>query len=481
MAAESFFDYHQRMRDRSARAVQPSASTTPAQPLTVSQLTAQIERALKAAFAQPVVVRAEVSNFKRHGQSGHMYFVLKDPANCIDCVMFKSDAARLKFMPEDGMEVLVTGRVAVYGARGRYQLYVTRIDPLGQGALELAFRQLCQRLEKEGLFSAERKRPLPLYPRTIALVTSTQTAALQDMLKVLRRYGFLRLLVCHVPVQGEGAAQKIAAALTELNQQAAALGGIDLILLGRGGGSLEDLWAFNDEIVARAVVASDIPIVTGIGHEVDVSIADLAADYHAHTPTEAAQVAVTHWRSARDTVEQNGIRLRRQLRSLVQELRQRLAHLSSHELFRRPADRINALRQLLDDRQRGLTLGINQHLRTLQQRSAVQWAALREHHPRHRLELARQRLCSGQAALHRQGLACLSSHQQKLAVLAGKLEALGPQQVMKRGYSITTLKRGGVIVKSSAQVKAGDKLLTRLADGTVESIAQDSRQMSLFD
>src|SRR5438874_1736962 len=232
--------------------------------MTVSQVTAIIERAIKTGVPSSVLVKGEVSNLNFHRGSGHLYFTLKDPNACIDCVMFKSEAQLLKFKPADGIELLASGRIGVYAQRGRYQLYVTSLNPIGQGALELAFQQLRAKLEAEGLFAAERKKPLPRFPMNIVLVTSRQTAALQDMLKVLGRYTFLRVSVYHVPVQGDGACGEIAQALKMLNREAAKGRAADVILVARGGGSLEELWQFNEEIVARAIAASSIPIVTGI-------------------------------------------------------------------------------------------------------------------------------------------------------------------------------------------------------------------------
>jgi exodeoxyribonuclease VII large subunit len=357
---------------------------------------------------------------------------------------------------------------------------VTRLQPLGQGALELAFQQVRAKLEAEGLFKVERKKPLPPYPARIALVTSRQTAALQDMFKVLRRYPWLRLFVYHVPVQGDGAAEKIAAALAHLNASHQQLGGIDLILLARGGGSLEDLWQFNEERVARAIVASVIPVVTGIGHEVDVSIADLVADHHAHTPTEAAQVAVQRWRNARDDLTSAGIRLRRALRTRMQETRARLRAVEQHEYFRRPLDRVNALRQLLDDRQRALSLAVGRRLRLAHQRLFGLASALRERHPRHAIQLEAQRLRSIQSRL---GRLMLDDHRRRTArldALGARLNALDPQKVLARGYSITTLKRTGALARRAAELTPGDRLVTRLADGSVESTVEDAAQGTLF-
>ncbi len=409
----NFFDY---VNEKNQRKAAPAAASAAAPPLTVSQLTAQIDGALRR-LPQSLAVKGEVSNLNHHRASGHLYFTLKDPHACIDCVMFKSDFARVKFQPADGMELIVSGRVAVYPQRGRYQLYVTRLDPIGQGALELAFRQLCEKLQAEGLFAKERKKPLPRFPMRIAVVTSTQTAALQDMLKVLRRFPYIDVLVYHVSVQGDGAAEQIAGALRDIDRCGPAMG-IELILLGRGGGSLEDLWEFNEEIVARAIAACHIPIVTGIGHEVDVSIADLVADHHAHTPTEAAQVATSQWRTARDLLDSAGMRLRREIRAVLADARQRLLQVQRHPVFRRPLDRINVLRQFMDDRQRALSLAMGTALRRLRERLFHAAASLHERHPRHAVELARQRIVALRQRLISQTSADLVRRRHKLEAIS---------------------------------------------------------------
>jgi len=474
MASRNFFDPpagHEPPR-RDPR--QPEA-------LSVSQLTARIERALKEGLPATVLVRGEVSNFKQHGGSGHLYFTLKDPGSCIDCVMFRSDAVNLRFTPQDGMELLATGRIAVYAQRGRYQLYVARLEAIGQGALEVAFRQLCAKLQAEGLFDPARKQPLPPYPMRVALLTSADTAAFQDMLKVLRRFAWVRLLLWHVPVQGEGAAQRIAQALVDLGRRHHQLGGVDLILLARGGGSLEDLWAFNEEVVARAIAGCPIPIITGIGHEIDVSVADLVADYHAHTPTEAAQVAMARWRTAREDLEALGIRLRREVRTLLGEARSRLSQLQRHEVFRRPTDRINAARQQLDDRQRALAAAMQRRLTVARQRLMGLGAVLAQRHPRHQLALMRLRLGDLSRRLAQELRRLHRRLGERLAAIASHLNAVGPQQVLERGYSITTLQRTGRVLRSAHEARAGDRLLTRLAEGTLHSVVEDQRQLRLFE
>ncbi|HTW94376.1 MAG TPA: exodeoxyribonuclease VII large subunit [Tepidisphaeraceae bacterium] len=454
----------------------PAASAPP--PQTVSQLTARIDKAIKTGLPGNVLVKGEISNFKPHHGSGHFYFTLKDPGACIDCVMWKDAARSLKFQPADGLEVIASGRVAVYAERGKYQLYANTLSPVGQGALELAFRQLRDKLQKEGLFAPERKKPLPKYPRRIVLMTSAATAALQDMLKVLRRFAWLKLSLFDVPVQGDGAAEKIAAAIAHLSRQDATA--IDVILLARGGGSLEDLWAFNEEIVARAIAASRLPIVTGIGHEVDVSIADLVADYHAHTPTEAAQIVTAHWRHAPDLLRSNHQRLCRGLLQIVESSRHRLLHILRHEFFRRPRDLLNTRRQMLDDRQRLLTLRVSDRVRRSSTSLNRLEMRLLTRHPRHTMALENSRLSAFERSLARAMRDYLHRRQLQLDGLSKHLQAISPDQVLLRGYTMTLRKNDGQPIRRAADVKIGETLVTRFPDGTAESVATDPRQPRLF-
>lgn len=260
--------------------------------MTVSQVTALVKQAIETAFPPTVHVIGEISNFKRHG-SGHLYFTLKDSASELSCVVWKSSAARLTFRAEDGMEVVATGGLEVFERAGRYQLYVRKLDPRGVGALELAFRQLYEKLNQEGLFDPARKKAIPRYPDRIVVITSPSGAAVADILGTIqRRYPCVAVLVFPVRVQGDGAAGEIAAAIRMANANRDALGGVDVMIVGRGGGSLEDLWAFNEEPVVRAVHASRIPVICAVGHEVNVTLAELAADVRAATPTAAAELAV---------------------------------------------------------------------------------------------------------------------------------------------------------------------------------------------
>lgn len=452
--AESFFEFQERVNRRRTG----NAPSAPGDALTVTQLTAMVDKAIKAGVPGSVTVRGEVSNASSRQSSGHLYFTMKDSTACVNCVMWRENAERLQFRLEDGQDVIAAGRVAVYAPQGKYQLYVERLEPAGRGALELAFRQMQAKLAAEGLFNPERKKPIPLYPSRIVLMTSQDTAALQDMLKVLRRYPWLKLMLYHVPVQGRGSAEKIAAAIAHLSRRNADVGGVDVILLARGGGSLEDLWSFNEEIVARAVAGSAIPIVTGIGHEVDCTIADLVADYHAHTPTESAQVITQHWKSIVDALAQSRIRLNRAAVQIIQDAAQRLLAIQRHEIFRRPKDRIQTLRQLLDDRQKSISLALQSRLRQSQQRLTA---------------LEPRLLTTARTSLQLRAA--------RLDALDRQLQALSPQAVLGRGYTITTLKKTGQILRAAAGLKPGDRLSTRFADGQSESIVQDSRQLPLFE
>jgi exodeoxyribonuclease VII large subunit len=471
---ESFFDFRARIAAPKAESQTDAARL--ARAMSVADLTAQIDAAIRGGVPASVLVKGEISNLNIHRASGHIYFTLKDARSCIDCVMFKSDADRLKTKPRDGDEVLAGGGVRVYLQRGRYQLYVNSLSPIGTGALEARFRALKEKLETEGLFDAEGKRPLPLYPRRVAVVTSREAAALQDMLKVFGRFPFLKITLVHVPVQGPGASVKIAAALTAISKRADAF---DLIVLGRGGGSLEDLWEFNEEVVARAIVASALPVITGIGHEVDVSIADLVADYHAHTPTEAAQVITARWRQAAELIDASSGRLGRALARIVLAARQRLTGIERHELFRRPTDRVDRLREQLDDRERQLRQRLSSVAQRAHRRLAQAEARLHGQHPRARLSLARERI-DGLLRLYRQQQrSSVANAGRQIDALSRQLEALAPTRVLERGYTITTLKNGK-IVRRAADVRGGDTLVTHFQDGTVESTAKDPKQPELF-
>ncbi|MBS0260513.1 MAG: exodeoxyribonuclease VII large subunit [Planctomycetes bacterium] len=387
--------------------------------LTVSQLTRQIKDAVEGNFPLCWVV-GEITNCTRAG-SGHYYLTLKDDTAQIRAVIWKNTASRLKFAIHDGLEVVAAGPVEVYEARGTYQLVVEQLMPQGLGALELAFRQLCEKLQAEGLFAPERKRPIPRFPRRIALITSPTGAAVRDMLQVItRRWQAVDIVVVPVAVQGDGAAAQIAHALRNVHK----LPGVDVVITGRGGGSLEDLWAFNEEVVARAIYDCRIPVVSAVGHEIDVTVADLVADVRALTPSEAAELVVPH----RDAVEAELTKLQQHLsKALVSQAaaaRSRLDALASRRVLTRPAERLHDLARAVDD-----------------------------------LELRARRAMSHRLAMIRQ----------QLQAMAGQLEALSPLKVLERGYSVTRRVPSGEVIHSAAQVQVGDQLETLLQAGRIVS------------
>jgi exodeoxyribonuclease VII large subunit len=388
--------------------------------LSVSELTEQIKGLLEGRF-QAVWVSGEISNFSRP-QSGHCYLTLKDEGAQIRSVMWRTAAGRVRFDLHDGLEVICQGYLDVYAPRGSYQLVIQQIELKGLGALERALRKLRERLAAEGLFDAARKRPLPKFPRRIAFVTSPTGAAIRDFLEVLRRrWRCVDVLIVPVRVQGDGAAEEIAAGIELVNRLAQP---VDVLVVGRGGGSLEDLWAFNEEIVVRAIHASRIPIVSAVGHEIDVTLADLVADVRALTPSEAAERVAPAADEVTAFLARQQRRLAQALRASAASARARVDALAGCRVFQRPLERVQLLQRQLDE---------------LDTRGAR--AILR------RVELA----------------------QSLLSEKAGRLESLSPLAVLARGYSLTTRLDDGTLVRSARVVSAGDRLRTRLAEGEVTS------------
>lgn len=386
--------------------------------LTVSEITSQIKHVLAGAFPNVGVV-GEVSNLARP-RSGHLYFSLKDSTATLRAVLWRNTAQRLKFDLEDGLAVRAFGAIAVYEPRGDYQLVVRSIEPEGMGALELAYRQLCDRLGAEGLFAAERKRPIPRFPFGIALVTSPTGAAVHDMLQILaRRWPCARVWIVPVKVQGEGAAAEIAEGLAQAN----ALPGAEVVITGRGGGSLEDLWPFNEELVARAIAASRLPVITGIGHEVDLTIADLVADRRALTPSEAAELCAPNLQELLSLLDNRRDRLTRSLRVSARDARARV-------------DRLRAVIQRAGDAQIANT--------------------------KTRLDRLKNRLDS---ALRRR----LDSAKHEVATHSARLEALSPLGVLARGYSVTTRTDGLTVVRRASDVAPGELIVTRLSTARLTS------------
>ncbi|MCL4107024.1 UNVERIFIED_CONTAM: hypothetical protein GTU68_050255 [Idotea baltica] len=390
--------------------------------ISVTELVSVFKEVVETALP-PACVQGEISNCKRSA-AGHFYLTLKDDRSEIGAVIWKGTAAKLKFQPKDGMKVLATGGLQVYVARGSCQFIISELKPDGIGELELAFRQLKEKLEAEGLFDVARKRPLPRFPRRVGLITSPTSAAVKDMIQVMvRRWPSVDILVLPVPVQGIGVAPRIAKAINFVKN----IPNIDVVITGRGGGSLEDLWAFNEEVVARAIAACPVPVISAVGHEIDVSIADLVADRRALTPSEAGEFAVPSVIEVQDRLDSTSQRLRRALRGRLQQYQFRLQALESRSVYQRPESLVDQHRQRCDE----LAARAERAVRLMVERK-----------------------------------------QQKMQSLAASLDALSPLKVLSRGYSLTT--KNGQSIRSVNDIQSGDRIQTRLADGVISSVVQDS-------
>jgi exodeoxyribonuclease VII large subunit len=470
----------------------------------VSEVTAQIRVLLEGQFAD-VWVEGEVSNL-HSAQSGHLYFTLKDAKSQLRCVCFRDQLRGVKFRPEDGLHVTVRGSISVYEVRGEYQIYVSQIEPVGLGALQLAFEQLKKRLEAEGLFAAERKKPLPVLPRRIGVVTSPTGAAVQDILRVLkRRFPNVHVQIFPVKVQGDGAAKEIVAAIQYFNRAASA----DVLILARGGGSLEDLWAFNEEIVARAISESVIPIITGVGHETDFTIADFVADLRAPTPSAAAEIVVR----TRQEFEKHVVELQRRaehrMRYVVLEWRHRVRDLESHRAFRQLEQFVRRRRQQVDEYASALFEGLRARMKETQRRLTVSSARVASFDLRGRADAFRLRLSRRDAELRgalervvgrkrrrfnaaqmrvasfdlgarlerlrrRHERAAdelkvrvdhlLAAKRRSFAAADVRLHERDPLQLLERGYAIAYDAEGRVL-RSPDQVAIGDDISVRLARG----------------
>jgi len=472
--------------------------------LTVTQLTFLVKRALEQYLPPTVRVIGQISNFKRH-TSGHLYFVLKDDHCELSCVMWRSAAANMKFKPTDGLEILATGQVDVFERSGRYQLYVRKLEPRGVGALELAFRQMREKLQKEGLFDAQRKRPLPRFPQRLAVVTSLSGAAVRDIIQTLkRRYPCVHVYVYPVTVQGPTAAPEIVQALRMLNRHDATIGPIDAIILGRGGGSLEDLWAFNEEIVARAVHASDIPIISAVGHETDISITDLVADVRAATPTAAAELAVPVRDELLHSLSDTARRLTRMTTDSLTIRRARVTAVLQRPTFRRPLQTVRTREQSLDEIASRLAAAVSRRLHlwhrllaavelTLQRiRPGALASTLhrRVDHTAHRLRWAVSRAAIKDerrlAAACERFASASPKHRldpmiERLNQLAKRCDAMSHRNTLKRGFTITRSEKPRGIVRHASDVRDGQTVVTETADGEFRSRVFNVMQMELFE
>lgn len=396
---------------------------------TVQEVTSYIRQKLDGdEVLRDIYVKGELSNLNQP-TSGHSYFTIKDKSSELQCVMFRDRNALLKFALEDGMSVIVRGHISVYERRGRYQLYVEEIQEEGIGALYLAFEQLKKKLKAEGLFDEVYKKPIPSFPRRIGIITSPTGAAIRDMLNITRRrFPHVHILLAPVAVQGEEAAPQIVNAVRLMNRYSAEREKIEVLIMGRGGGSIEELWAFNEEAVARAIFSSEIPVISAVGHETDFTIADFVADRRAATPSEAAELAVPDKREIEKNLSSLELRMRQNVFKAVEYHRKRLEGIEKSILFRKPTERINQYRQTVDEIKRGMVAEVT-HL----------------------------------VALHRKSLQGLT----------GKLDALSPLAILERGYSICLKEE--IVVRSVEDISVGDALKILLTDGEAISEVTDKK------
>ncbi len=480
----------------------------------VSELTRTVSDLLEGNFPD-IWVEGEVSNY-RAAQSGHLYFTLKDATAQIRCVCFRDQLRGIKFRPEDGLHITVRGGLSVYQARGEYQIYVTHIEPVGLGALQLAFEQLKKKLQEEGLFDSARKRPLPVLPRCIGVITSPAGAAIRDILRVLnRRFANLHVQIYPVKVQGDGAAAEIVHALRYFNRVKFA----DVLILARGGGSLEDLWAFNEEAVSRAIAGSAIPVITGIGHETDFTIADFAADLRAPTPSAAAEVVVRSRDEFERHIAEHQRHLIQRMRFLVSEWRHRVRDLETHRGFRQIESLIRRRGQQIDDLSGAIAAALELKLADARERLTQARARIASFDLRNRAGVLRRRIEQGQEALRsalerlltrkhrgfesaRLLLARIDLHARMgrlernlqkssagliaridrlLAAKKSRLEAAtillqerSPYQLLERGYAIV-YDSSGKVLRAPDQVSPGDEIAVRLARGSIEATVRRKR------
>jgi len=435
----------------------------------VSEITRDVRAILEAAFDK-AWIEGEISNF-RQAASGHAYFVLKDDKAQIKCVLFRGQRVGMKFSPEDGDQVLLFGRVTVYEARGDYQVIVEAMEPRGLGALQKAFEQLKDKLAKEGLFDESRKKELPEIPWKIGIVTSPTGAAIRDMIHVIkRRNPKTSVLLYPALVQGEGAAEEIARGIKELNKHK----DVDVLIIGRGGGSIEDLWAFNEEVVARAIADSKIPVVSAVGHEIDFTIADFVADLRAPTPSAAAELVVPKLNDIVQDLQYLTNQMIERMEEDIEDYRERLRYLIDRRFFREPRRILEAPAQHLDEVVQRLLRGLDQWV--LVKRGSLTQTVHRlfQASPGKQIQKMSERRIDLVARLQRRMESQIKLKKEKLGGVAKSLGALSPLNVLERGYSITTAQKTGKAVTSSKQVKKGDTVRIRLAQGQLDATVDET-------
>jgi exodeoxyribonuclease VII large subunit len=435
--------------------------------LTVAELTRSIRGTLETKFGA-VWVQGEISNYKLH-PSGHQYFTLKDQRAQISCVIYRNTMARLTQPLADGAQVQVYASVSVFEARGQYQLNVQILQPRGLGLLQAKFEALKRKLEAEGLFAAERKRPLPRFPRRIGIVTSPSGAAIRDILNILqRRAPWLEILINPVRVQGTGAAAEIAVAIRELATPSSSWEPVDLIVVARGGGSIEDLWEFNEEILARTIVDIAVPVVSAIGHEIDFTICDFVADLRAPTPSAAAELIVPDILDLRRRVEELSGRLSKVLRNFLDHEKTRLRFLSERTLARELLKRMRDAQQQVDLARDSLGRQVQDKINHCRRSLLHMAGALQARSPARELRMRRDRFAELQRRLQAVPPRLIENARQRFLRVDGILRVLGPDGTLRRGYSITT-DATGTVVRSATTVRSKMKIRTRVSDGEFDS------------
>jgi exodeoxyribonuclease VII large subunit len=436
---------------------------------TVSELSLELKGLLEQKFPD-VWVSGEVSNF-RAAASGHLYFTLKDASAQLRAVCFRNQARYLKFRPQDGISVIARGHLSVYEARGEYQLYVDFLEPAGLGALQLAFEQLKAKLAAEGLFDPARKKPLPVLPRTIGIVTSPSGAAIRDILRVLRRrFRNMNVLLYPAKVQGEGAAEEIVEGIEYFNRHRV----VDVMIVGRGGGSLEDLWAFNEETIARAITASKIPVISAVGHETDFTIADFVADLRAPTPSAAAELVVHRKQDFVADLRDRARRMTQIVRLQLSEARGRLTELRMHRAFQTLATRLAERAQRVDDCAADLQRLIREKLTAGRQAWLAASAGVVRYDFARLLGLKRAQLDERATKVETRFREFLMERRNRLAQVESLLRERSPLTVLNRGYSITR-DAAGRIVRDAGQVAIGDDVSIRLARGRLGATVKSKR------
>ncbi|TFG48313.1 MAG: exodeoxyribonuclease VII large subunit [Candidatus Brocadiia bacterium] len=432
----------------------------------VSQVSQLIKTALEENLPSRLIVSGEISDWKLH-YSGHCYFSLKDKDSTLPCVMWKSSFAKTKFEPDNGMAVLATGYIDVYTPQGKFQFYVEKLDPAGIGALQLAFEQTVRRLQAEGLFDEKHKKPLPPYPMRIGIVTSPTGAAIEDIRdSIFNRWPCAELLLWPVPVQGEGAADQIAKAIRDINKKNKKLK-LDLLIVGRGGGSMEDLWAFNEEVVARAIFDSVIPIISAVGHEIDTTVADLVADARASTPTKAGVTAVPDIVEVLANLQSIEKRLTAEIKADLNLALQHLRTLLASAVFRNPLLAVNNARQRLDELDTKLVDSLKKSLTQARESLHGTFELITKIEPHRIISQHRLKLTGLENNAKFAIKEILNRLKLLLAAQQNSLRAMNPKSVLKRGYSLTTSKTTGKVVASINDINIGEFLITELADENI--------------